>query len=136
MVKEPSAETAGGGSPAATTPAEFESVVGVCDKLRAEVGKVVIGMERITDLLLVCVLAGGHALMEGVPGVAKTTLAKTFAAALGLGFRRIQFTPDLLPGDITGSYVFNVKTNEFTLRPGPVFAKPRPPCWNACRSAR
>lgn len=100
---------------------EFEATAGMHKAILAEVGKVVVGLDEITDLLLVTLLAGGHALMEGVPGVAKTTLAKAFAATLGLGFRRIQFTPDLLPADITGSYVYNVKTSEFTLRRGPVF---------------
>jgi MoxR-like ATPase len=109
------------GHSAEITRPEFDAISGTYEKLRSEVGKVVIGLDRVTRLLLISLLAGGHALMEGVPGVAKTTMAKAFAAALGLDFRRIQFTPDLLPADITGSYVFNTKTNEFTLRKGPVF---------------
>ncbi len=110
------------GSFAAITRPEFEAVSRVFDDVRAEVGRIVIGMDNVTERLIVCLLAGGHALMEGVPGVAKTTAAKAFAGALGLEFRRIQFTPDLLPGDITGSYIFNMKTSEFTLRQGPIFS--------------
>lgn len=107
---------------AAISPPELDEVRRVAEAVRTEVGKIVIGLDDIIDVLLVTLLAGGHALMEGVPGVAKTTLAKAFSAALGLGFRRIQFTPDLLPGDITGTYIFNMKTGEFTLRRGPVFS--------------
>jgi len=103
--------------------AELEEVSRVYQAVQAEVGKVVIGMEEVVSRLIIALLAGGHALMEGVPGVAKTTMAKAFASTLGLEFRRIQFTPDLLPGDITGAYVYNMKTNEFTLRRGPVFTQ-------------
>jgi MoxR-like ATPase len=107
---------------AAISPPELDEVRRVAEAVRTEVGKIVIGLDAIIDVLLVTLLAGGHSLMEGVPGVAKTTLAKAFSAALGLDFRRIQFTPDLLPGDITGTYIFNMKTGEFTLRRGPVFS--------------
>ncbi len=72
--------------------------------------------------MLVALLAGGHVLIEGVPGIAKTTLARAFAAAVGGTFRRIQFTPDLLPADITGSYVYNLRDGSFVLRKGPIFA--------------
>src|SRR5262249_596336 len=79
----------------------------------AEVAKVVVGMEHVTHQFLIALLAGGHVLLEGVPGVAKTTLSKTFARVLGTHYQRIQFTPDLLPSDVTGTYIFDRKTNEF-----------------------
>jgi MoxR-like ATPase len=89
----------------------------------AEVGKVVIGMEQVTHQFMIALLAGGHVLLEGVPGVAKTTLSKTFARVLGTHYQRIQFTPDLLPSDVTGTYVFDRKSNEFVLRQGPIFCQ-------------
>jgi MoxR-like ATPase len=87
-----------------------------------EVGRVFIGPEETPRLLLVALLARGHVLLEGVPGVAKTTLAKAFAATLRCGFKRVQFTPDLLPADITGTYVLSPNTGSFSLREGPIFA--------------
>jgi MoxR-like ATPase len=92
------------------------------EDLRREVMRVYIGSPRTADLLLTALLARGHVLLEGVPGIAKTTLAKAFSAALGCSMRRIQFTPDLLPADITGTYVLSPKEGTFSLRPGPVFA--------------
>jgi len=86
-----------------------------------EVKKIYIGSDDTVEILLVALLAGGHVLLEGVPGIAKTTLVKTFARALGCDFRRIQFTPDLLPSDITGTNVLDVKENTFVLRKGPLF---------------
>ena len=91
--------------------------------IHAEVRKVFIGSQAVVEALLVTLLAEGHVLVEGVPGVAKTTLAKTFAAALNCSFRRIQFTPDLLPSDITGTYVLDMKNTRFMLRKGPIFAQ-------------
>ena len=88
-----------------------------------EVAKVVVGMEHVTLQFLIALLAGGHVLLEGVPGVAKTTLSKTFARVLGTQYQRIQFTPDLLPSDVTGTYVFDRKDNDFKLRKGPIFAQ-------------
>ncbi len=88
-----------------------------------EVSRVVVGLDHVADQLLVAMVAGGHVLMEGVPGTAKTTLCKTFARLLGVDFQRIQFTPDLLPGDVTGTYVFDRKTSEFVLRKGPIFCQ-------------
>jgi MoxR-like ATPase len=88
-----------------------------------EVSRAFVGNEDIPRLLLVALLARGHVLLEGVPGVAKTTLAKAFAATLRCSFRRIQFTPDLLPADITGTYVLTPGTGAFSLREGPVFAQ-------------
>jgi MoxR-like ATPase len=92
------------------------------DALRREVMRVYIGTTRTVDLMVIALLAQGHVLLEGVPGVAKTTLVKAYAAALGATVRRIQFTPDLLPADITGTYVLSPKEGTFTLRPGPIFA--------------
>jgi MoxR-like ATPase len=92
------------------------------DSVRREVAKVYVGSSRAPDTLIVALLAKGHVLLEGVPGVAKTTLVKAFAASLGCAARRIQFTPDLLPADITGTYVLSPREGTFTLRRGPIFA--------------
>lgn len=91
------------------------------EKVLAEVRKVVVGREKETELLLVAFLAGGHVLLEGVPGVSKTILAKAFARCVGVEFKRIQFTPDMLPMDMVGGFIFNVKDREFEFRRGPVF---------------
>ena len=88
---------------------------------RAEIGKVIIGQKAVIDLALITILTGGHALIEGVPGVAKTLLVRTLASVLAVESNRIQFTPDLMPADITGTNIFNMKTQEFTLIKGPVF---------------
>lgn len=90
--------------------------------VRRQVTRVYIGEAAPVELMLVALLARGHVLLEGVPGVAKTTLVKAFAATLGCSVRRIQFTPDLLPADITGTYVLSPRDGTFTLRAGPVFA--------------
>ena len=92
------------------------------DAVRREVARVYIGPSTIVDQLLLALVAGGHVLLEGVPGVAKTTLAKAFAAAMGSTVRRIQFTPDLLPADITGTYVLQPRDGTFAFRQGPIFA--------------
>jgi MoxR-like ATPase len=92
------------------------------DDLRREVMRTYIGSPRALDSMIVALLARGHVLLEGVPGVAKTTLVKAFATALGCSARRIQFTPDLLPADITGTYVLSPRDGTFSLRAGPVFA--------------
>ncbi|HET9626398.1 MAG TPA: MoxR family ATPase [Kofleriaceae bacterium] len=86
-----------------------------------EVARAFIGNPTITEALLVALMARGHVLIEGYPGVAKTTLVKAFSGTLGCHFRRIQFTPDLLPSDITGTYILDMRTNTFVLREGPVF---------------
>ncbi|MGI8913256.1 MAG: AAA family ATPase [Chloroflexota bacterium] len=90
-------------------------------RLREEVQRVVVGADQAVELLLVALLAGGHALLDDVPGTGKTTLAKTLARVLDCSFVRLQFTPDLLPSDITGSSIFNQQTAAFERRPGPVF---------------
>lgn len=92
------------------------------DAIRKEVARVYIGPASVVDQLLIALIAGGHVLLEGVPGVAKTTLAKAFAASLGASVRRIQFTPDLLPADITGTYVLQPRDGTFAFRQGPIFA--------------
>jgi MoxR-like ATPase len=93
------------------------------ERLRAEVHKVVVGQDDGLDLMLVALLSDGHVLLEGVPGTAKTLLARTFAAGLGMDFNRIQFTPDLMPGDVLGTNLFNFQTNAFTLTKGPIFTE-------------
>ncbi len=108
-----------------TQPASMEEIGAARERLEAirrEVLRVYVGSSRVVDLLLTTVLAQGHALLEGVPGVAKTTLVKAFASTLGASVRRIQFTPDLLPADITGTYVLSPKDGSFSLRAGPIFA--------------
>ena len=92
-------------------------------RLRENIQKVIVGKPEIIDLALIAILCEGHLLLEDVPGTGKTTLAKTIAASLGCTFRRVQFTPDLLPSDLTGIYYFNQKVQEFEYRPGPVTAQ-------------
>ncbi len=87
-----------------------------------EVKRAVVGKNDLLEMVLAAILAGGHVLLEDFPGLGKTLIARSFATALGLDFKRIQFTPDLLPGDITGGYIFNRAENRFDLRQGPVFA--------------
>jgi MoxR-like ATPase len=93
------------------------------DRTLAAVGSVVVGMDAVTHQFLIALLANGHVLLEGVPGVAKTTLSKMFARVLGIQYQRLQFTPDLLPADVTGTYIFDRKHNEFVLRKGPLFCQ-------------
>lgn len=90
--------------------------------LRESVGKAVVGLDDVLENSLIAVLCGGHVLLEGVPGVAKTLFVKSLARALGLEFRRLQFTPDLMPSDVTGTTIFHPQRGEFTFRPGPVFS--------------
>ncbi len=100
-----------------------ERIRSLRDQTVAQIGRVVVGMEAVTQQFLIALLAGGHVLLEGVPGVAKTTLTKTFARVVGGQYQRVQFTPDLLPSDVTGTYVFDRKTNDFVLRKGPIFCQ-------------
>jgi MoxR-like ATPase len=95
----------------------------VVARIRENIQKVIVGKDDVINLVLVAVLCEGHLLIEDVPGTGKTTLAKAVAASLGCTFRRIQFTPDLLPSDITGINYFNQKTQEFEFRPGPVLSQ-------------
>ncbi len=100
-----------------------EEVQALGQAIRAEIGKAVIGHDDTVDLLLVALFAGGHILLEGPPGTAKTLLAHAFARTVGLEFGRIQFTPDLMPGDIIGANLFNFQTSTFTLTRGPIFTE-------------
>jgi MoxR-like ATPase len=97
------------------------SVETVAQSIRAEVAKAIVGQERTIEQTLVAILANGHVLLEGVPGVAKTLLVRSLAKTLSLDYGRIQFTPDLMPSDVIGTSIFNPKTSEFVLRKGPIF---------------
>ncbi len=99
-----------------------EQASAVLAKVRAEVGRVIVGQHAMVDRLLVGLLTGGHILLEGVPGLAKTLAVKSLADALSLKFRRIQFTPDLLPADLTGTMIYNPREGTFSAKKGPVFA--------------
>ncbi len=98
------------------------AVAQTCGRILAGVETVIVGKRRAGQLALAAVLAGGHVLVEDIPGIGKTMLARALARTLGCTYKRIQFTPDLLPADVTGSSIFNQKTGEFEFRPGPVFA--------------
>jgi len=100
---------------------KVEEVQALGQAIRGEVAKAVVGQDETLDFMLVALFAGGHVLLEGPPGTAKTLLAHSFARAVGLDFGRIQFTPDLMPGDIIGANLFNFQTSTFTLTRGPIF---------------
>jgi MoxR-like ATPase len=104
------------------TDTDIHIVADHCQRVIAEVERAIVGKSALLKQIMAAVLAGGHILIEDYPGLGKTILAKSLATALGLDFKRIQFTPDLLPGDITGSYVFDRSQNRFELRKGPLFA--------------
>jgi MoxR-like ATPase len=109
-----------------SAPIEPRTLAHVAERANAvvdEVQRVYVGPRTVPELLLITLLARGHALLEGVPGVAKTTLCKAFASTLGAGFRRIQFTPDLLPADVVGTMIYNQETGAFTAKQGPIFAQ-------------
>jgi len=91
-------------------------------KIKSEIGKVIVGQETMLDLLITAILADGHVLIEGVPGVAKTLTAKLLAKIISVDFSRIQFTPDLMPSDVLGTSVYNLKTSEFEFKSGPIFS--------------
>lgn len=91
-------------------------------KIREEIGKVIVGQESMIDLLITSILADGHVLIEGVPGVAKTLTAKLLSKVISVNFSRIQFTPDLMPSDVLGTSIFNVKKSEFEFKAGPIFS--------------
>ena len=92
------------------------------ERIKSEIAKVIVGQESMVEHLLAALLANGHVIIEGVPGVAKTVTAKLLAKTIDIGFSRIQFTPDLMPSDILGTSVFNVKTSEFEFKKGPIFS--------------
>ena len=114
----PGGGPAGGGAGGA---ADSERARVALNRLRAEVGKVVVGQDPAVTGLVIALLCQGHVLLEGVPGVAKTLMVRALSAALALDTKRLQFTPDLMPGDVTGSLVYDARTAEFSFRPGPVF---------------
>jgi MoxR-like ATPase len=102
---------------------DVHDIRAITEAVRGEVRKAVVGQDAIIDLMLTSLLVGGHILLEGVPGTAKTLLTRAFAAGLALQFGRIQFTPDLMPGDVLGTNLFNFQTNSFILTKGPIFAQ-------------
>jgi MoxR-like ATPase len=102
---------------------EFRDIRDLTETIRSEIGKAVVGQDDVIDLMLTSLLVNGHILLEGVPGTAKTLLAQCFAASLSIKFGRIQFTPDLMPGDVLGTNLFNFQTNAFTLTKGPIFTE-------------
>ncbi|MDQ1155669.1 MoxR family ATPase [Brevundimonas sp. SORGH_AS_0993] len=102
---------------------DVNEVKALAARIRTEIAKAVVGQDDAVDLLLTALFAGGHVLLEGPPGTAKTLLAQSFAQAVGLDYGRIQFTPDLMPGDIIGSNLFNFQTSSFTLTRGPIFCE-------------
>lgn len=114
-------------APPAVHGVALDSLAGEVRALRTrmfqQLTRVVVGLDDVIDQLLVALLAGGHVLLEGVPGVAKTTLSKAFARVLGGQYQRVQFTPDLLPSDVTGTYVLDRKSGDFVLRKGPIFCQ-------------
>ena len=102
---------------------DVHGIRAVTEAVRTEVRKAVVGQDEVIDLLLTSLLVGGHILLEGVPGTAKTLITRAFAAGLALQFGRIQFTPDLMPGDVLGTNLFNFQTNSFILTKGPIFTQ-------------
>lgn len=101
---------------------DFTALNDQVKKIKDEIGKVIVGQETLVELLITAILADGHVLIEGVPGVAKTLTAKLIAKIISVDFSRLQFTPDLMPSDVLGTSVFNLKTSEFDFRPGPIFS--------------
>jgi MoxR-like ATPase len=102
---------------------EFREIHDLTEAMRNEVRRAVVGQDDVIDLMLTSLLVGGHVLLEGVPGTAKTLMAQAFAASLAIKFGRIQFTPDLMPGDVLGTNLFNFQTNNFVLTKGPIFTE-------------
>jgi MoxR-like ATPase len=102
---------------------DLQEIHAITEGVRSEVRKAVVGQDETIDLMLASLLVGGHVLLEGVPGTAKTLLTQAFAAGLALKFGRIQFTPDLMPGDVLGTNLFNFQTNSFILTKGPIFTQ-------------
>ena len=102
---------------------DLQAVRAITEGVRGEVRKAVVGQDEVIELMLTSLLVGGHILLEGVPGTAKTLLTQAFAAALALPFGRIQFTPDLMPGDVLGTNLFDFQTNKFVLTKGPIFTQ-------------
>ncbi len=101
---------------------DVQPVADRAEKVREQLSKVIVGQENAIDLLLNAIFTGGHVLLEGVPGIAKTLSARLLARTIASGFNRIQFTPDLMPADVVGTSIFNMKTSEFSFKPGPIFS--------------
>ena len=104
------------------TTVEIAQVAALADRVIRQVERAIVGKRPLLEKIMTATLAGGHVLLEDYPGLAKTLIANSFSIALGLDFKRIQFTPDLLPGDITGGYIYDRDKNRFDLRKGPLFA--------------
>jgi MoxR-like ATPase len=102
---------------------DVRDIRAIADAMRGEIRKAIVGQDDVIDLMLTSLLVGGHILLEGVPGTAKTLITRAFAASLALQFGRIQFTPDLMPGDVLGTNLFNFQTNSFVLTKGPIFTQ-------------
>ena len=102
--------------------AQLEKVTSAVKRVREEIHKVVVGQDDMIDLLIIGLITGGHVLVEGVPGIAKTLTTKLLAQSMATDFSRIQFTPDLMPTDVVGTAVYNMKTSDFTFNPGPIFS--------------
>ncbi|MDP4847688.1 MAG: AAA family ATPase, partial [Akkermansiaceae bacterium] len=105
-----------------SAPTSFSEENRQLNEVRSEISHVVVGLSDLVDRLLISLLCNGHVLIEGVPGLAKTLTVSTMAQTLGVDFSRIQFTPDLLPGDLIGTLIYNQSTGDFTPHKGPVFA--------------
>lgn len=101
---------------------DVDPVMVRAERVKTEIGQVLVGQEEMLELLLIALFTGGHVLLEGVPGIAKTLTAKLLARSINTGFSRIQFTPDLMPADVVGTPVFNMKTSEFNFKSGPIFS--------------
>jgi len=106
-----------------TSSVDASYVQNMCQNIKEQISNIVIGYESVVEDLLVCLITGGHLYMIGVPGIAKTTLAKSFASVTGLSWNRVQFTQDVLPADIIGHYYYDQKDNKFKLRKGPIFGE-------------
>ena len=101
---------------------KVKAVSPLCQRIRTEIGRIVVGQQAMVEGLLIGLLSDGHVLLEGVPGLAKTTAVKALASSLDARFSRIQFTPDLLPADLIGTQIYNPREGTFSIRKGPVFA--------------
>src|SRR5690348_2272684 len=109
-------------APAAPSPLAVDAIAACTAALRQQVARAFVGQPEVFEQVMLALLAAGHVLVEGVPGLGKTLLVRALAAATGCVFGRIQFTPDLMPGDITGHAIYDAKTERFQIRRGPVFA--------------